>query len=178
MGPMIITARGKAKPDGSPKDVDKEVIVQFGETDENISWFIDENIKLFAPKPSLIKKSPGPTFVDDFGNSNLKESINGYIFGNGPMPSMVVGDKVRWYLMSTTNFEVHAPHWHGNIVTSQHMKTDVINLGTMAMVVADMVVDNPGIWLLHCHIEPHLTAGMQMRYEALPAVSLAGKPKN
>ena len=143
-----------------------------------------QGIQAQAPPEQIVsarRQAPveptGPTFVDDFGNSNLKENINGFIYGNGPMPTMNVGDKVRWYLMSSTNFEVHAPHWHGNIVTSQHMKTDVINLGTMAMVVADMTVDNPGTWLFHCHIEPHLTAGMQMRYQAMPAVTQAGKAK-
>jgi hephaestin len=79
--------------------------------------------------------------------------------------------------MSTTNFELHAPHWHGNIVTAMGMKTDVINLGTMGMMVADMVADNPGTWLFHCHIEPHLTQGMQARFTVAPSATLAGKPK-
>jgi hypothetical protein len=30
--------------------------------------------------------------------------------------TMNVGDRVRWYLMATSNFELHAPHWHGNTV--------------------------------------------------------------
>ena len=177
IGPMIITARGQAKPDGSPKDVDKEIIMMFAETDENISWYIDDNIKKYTLEPAKVKKPMGPTFVDPFGGTNLRESINGFLYGNGPMPQMNVGDKVRWYIMSTTNFEVHAPHWHGNIVTAQHMKTDVLNLGTMGMIVADMVPDNVGTWLFHCHIEPHLTAGMQTRFVVSPSVALAGKAK-
>jgi len=106
--------------------------------------------------------------VDPFGRLNLRQSINGFLYGNGPVPTMVEGQRVRWYLMSTTNFELHAPHWHGNIVTSQHMKTDVITLGTMGMVIADMVPDDPGTWLFHCHIEPHFSQGMQTRYTVLP----------
>src|SRR5205085_10036660 len=39
-GPMIITARGKAKADGSPKDVDREIIIAFTEVDENVSTFL------------------------------------------------------------------------------------------------------------------------------------------
>ncbi len=177
IGPMIITARGKAKPDGSPKDVDKEIVMAFAETDENISWFIDDNIKMFTTQPATVKKPMGPTFIDPFGATNLRESMNGFIFGNGPMPAMTVGDRVRWYLMSTTNFELHAPHWHGNVVTAQGMKTDVVTLGTMGMMVADMVADNPGTWLFHCHIEPHLTQGMQARFTVAPGAALAGKPK-
>ena len=174
IGPLIVTARGKARPDGSPTDVDRELIVAFAEIDENISWYIDDNIKQYALNPASVKKAVGVTFTDPFGASNLRESINGFLYGNGPVPTMTVGERVRWYVMSTTNFEVHAPHWHGNIVTAQHMKTDVLTLGTMGMMVADMVPDNPGTWLFHCHVEPHLTFGMQSLFTVLPARGKTG----
>nr|MDP9324200.1 multicopper oxidase domain-containing protein [Acidobacteriota bacterium] len=138
LGPLIITARGKAKPDGSPNDVDKEFVIAFAEMDENLSHYIDDNIKQFALEPAKVKKATfGPTFIDPFGATNFRESINGFLYGNGPLPTMTAGDRVRWYVMSTTNFELHAPHWHGNVVTAQHMKTDVLTLGTMGMIVAD-----------------------------------------
>jgi Putative multicopper oxidases len=175
IGPMIITARGKARPDGSPIDVDKEIVVAFAETDENLSWYIDDNIKAYTLEPDKVVKPRGPTFVDSFGQFNLRETINGFVFGNGPPPTMRIGERVRWYLMSTTNFELHAPHWHGNIVTVQHMKTDVVTLGTMGMMVADMIPDNPGTWLFHCHIEPHLTQGMQGLFTVLPARVVASR---
>jgi hephaestin len=174
VGPLVVTARGKAKPDGTPQDVDREVVMAFAEIDENLSWYIDENIKTFALQPAKVRKARGVTFIDPFGITNLKESMNGFIYGNGPMPTMKVGDRVRWYVLSTTNFELHAPHWHGNVVTAQHMRTDVLNLGTMGMIVADMTADNPGTWLFHCHIEPHLTAGMTARFVVGPAVASVG----
>ena len=174
IGPLIVTARGMARVDGSPKDVDQEIVTTFAELDENLTWYIDENIQQYALEPAKVRKPAGPTFIDPFGITNLKESVNGFIYGNGPMPTMRMGARVRWYVMSTTNFELHAPHWHGNVVTAQHMKTDVLNLGTMGMIVADMIPDNPGIWLFHCHIEPHNTAGMQMRFEVTPALATRG----
>ena len=173
IGPLLITARGKARADGSPGDVDREVVMAFAELDENLSWYIDANIKSYAMTPAKVRKARGPTFIDPFGITNLKESMNGFIYGNGPMPTMKVGDRVRWYIMSTTNFELHAPHWHGNVVTAQHMRTDVLNLGTMGMIVADMKADNPGTWLFHCHIEPHLQAGMSSRFVVGPSVASA-----
>jgi hephaestin len=36
------------------------------------------------------------------------------------------------------------------------------------MVVADMVPDDAGTWLLHCHVGDHITAGMQTRYRVTP----------
>jgi hypothetical protein len=70
--------------------------------------------------------------------------------------------------MSTTNFELHAPHWHGNIVTVQHMKTDVVTLGTMGMMVADMIPDNPGTLALSL---PHRAA-----FDTGDARALHGSP--
>ncbi|HJR16802.1 MAG TPA: multicopper oxidase domain-containing protein [Gemmatimonadales bacterium] len=174
IGPLIVTARGKARPDGSPTDVDREIVMAFAEMDENLSWYIDDNIKSYALQPAKVRKVRGPSFIDPFGVTNLKATMNGFIYGNGPSPAMNVGDRVRWYIMSTTNFELHAPHWHGNVVTAQHMRTDVLNLGTMGMIVADMTADNPGNWLFHCHIEPHMTAGMAARFTVGPAVASVG----
>jgi len=90
------------------------------------------------------------------------------VFGNLPGVTMKVGEHVRWYVMATSNFELHAPHWHGNTVVIQHMRTDVATLLTMGMLVADMVPDNPGMWLFHCHVAPHLRGGMQALYTVEP----------
>jgi FtsP/CotA-like multicopper oxidase with cupredoxin domain len=32
------------------------------------------------------------------------------------------------------------------------------------MKVADMVAHNPGVWMLHCHVNDHMTAGMYTTY--------------
>jgi Putative multicopper oxidases len=163
IGPLIITGRGEAKPDGSPKDVDREIIVLFSEMDENTSLYYDENVKTYAQDPANIPKNV--TFADPYYLSNLKEAINGYLFGNGPIMRMRKGEHVRWYILGSTNFEMHAPHWHGNTVVSMHMRTDVLSLMPMGMMIADMIPDDVGIWLFHCHVAPHLDAGMIARYE-------------
>ena len=38
--------------------------------------------------------------------------------------------------------------------------------GSMAS--ADMVADNPGTWLMHCHVGDHLRAGMLATYTIAP----------
>ena len=165
VGPIIVTARGKARADGSPVDVDREIIAGFLELDENLSPYFDANIAKYVKNASSVKKAPPGDFLDPFYVSNLRETINGYIFGNGPMFTMKKGERVRWYLFADANFQVHAPHWHGNTVTAMGMRTDVVSLTTMGMVVADMVPDDPGVWLFHCHVGPHLAAGMSARYQ-------------
>jgi hephaestin len=93
-------------------------------------------------------------------------SINGYVYGNQPMMKAKSGERVRWYTMSLgTEVDLHTPHWHGQTVTSMGMRTDVVQLLAGGMQTADMQPDNLGIWLLHCHINDHIAAGMSTRFE-------------
>lgn len=174
-GPMIITAAGEARPDGSPKNVDRELVIAFAEVDESQSLYLLENIRAYAQRPDSVQIDTvfGAPTVRRFGQYYFKETLNGFMYGNLPMPSIRTGERVRWYIMSSTNFEIHAPHWHGNTVELGHMRTDVAALLPMGMQVADMQADNPGIWLFHCHVANHLLMGMQGRYEVKGAVVAA-----
>jgi hypothetical protein len=163
MGPIEVTRADMARPDGSPNDVDREVFALFSVMNENKSPYFEQNLHRFA-------RPPHPdTGDEDFTESNLKHSINGYVYGNMPMITMRKGERVRWYVMSMgTEVDLHTPHWHGNDVTVNGIRMDVVNLLPASMVVADMVPDNVGIWLFHCHVNDHLTAGMITRYRVLP----------
>jgi FtsP/CotA-like multicopper oxidase with cupredoxin domain len=163
IGPMIVTARNQTRADGTPADVDREFVVMFGEFDESLSWYLDANINAYALDP---KQKPviGDFSADGYYVANLRETMNGLSFGHLPGLRMKQGERVRWHVFGTTNFEVHAPHWHGQTVVANHMRTDVLSLVTMEMVTADMVPDNPGTWLFHCHVAGHLIAGMQSTF--------------
>lgn len=158
IGPMIVTGAGKARADGSPNDVDREFVVAFLEEDENVSWYLEENINAHALAPNKVPR--GVSFSDFHYLANLRESMNGFSFGHLEGLTMKRGERVRWYVFANSNFEMHAPHWHGQTVVANHMRTDVLSLTTMEMVTADMVPDNPGTWLFHCHVAPHQLAGM------------------
>jgi hypothetical protein len=159
MGPIEVTRRGMARPDGGPKDVDREVFALFSVMNENESPFLASNVKRFAAPPA-----PDPD-DEEFQESNLMHSINGYVFGNEPMITMRRGERVRWYVMSMgTEVDLHTPHWHGNDVVVGGMRMDTVSLLPATMVVADMVPDNPGTWLFHCHVNDHIRAGMLTRY--------------
>ncbi len=136
MGPIVITAKGKAKPDGSPKDVDREFIASFMVFDE------------MGGKPQ------GQFYA-----------INGFIFGNLPGLTMKQGDKVRWYLLGMGNeIDLHSPHWHGETVTDGVQNLDVVELLPGSMKTVDMLADNPGTWMFHCHVEDHMELGMMVVY--------------
>lgn len=167
MGPIIVTSREAAGPDLAPRDVDREFVVAFNEYDENVSHFLEHNIEAYTSDAASVPREE-MFFWTPFGGSNFMESMNGYTYGHLPGLTMREGDRVRWYLMANTNFEIHAPHWHGNVVTLNGMRTDVTSLMTMGMQIADMVADNPGKWMFHCHVNVHLAAGMQAFFEVLP----------
>ena len=100
---------------------------------------------------------------------NLLYSINGYTEGNLPLITMKRGEKIRWYLLSNSNEDdVHMAHWHGNTVVSNKMRMDSVALNPMAMVIADMVPDDVGTWLFHCHVDDHLKGGMVAVYQVVP----------
>jgi hephaestin len=56
MGPMIVSRRGATKADGTPKDVDREYIVSFHEVDENLSWYLEDNIQTYAGDPDSVNR--------------------------------------------------------------------------------------------------------------------------
>jgi manganese oxidase len=162
IGPMVITARGKADiATATPLDVDREIFSYFTVENENESHYLDRNLAELAGPPNAIA-------VDDedaFEESNLMHSINGYVYGNGPVPSIGKGQRARWYTLTLgTEVDLHTPHWHGNTETTNGMRSDMIQLMPGMMMASDMVPDDIGTWLFHCHVNDHIVAGMQMRY--------------
>jgi hypothetical protein len=100
----------------------------------------------------------------------VRAAINGYIFGNLPGLEMDEGERVRWYLFGLgSERDFHTAHWHGLRVTEEgRRRTDVVDLLPATMKVADMIADNPGAWLFHCHVADHMTEGMFARVTVHP----------
>lgn len=164
IGPIVITAAAHAKDDATAMDVDREFVTMFTVFDENASHLLQDNIDTYAGKPGKVD-----TADEEFIESNLMHSINGFVFGNLPGLKMNKGEKVRWYLMGMgTEVDLHTPHWHGHVATIAGMHTDVATLLPATMMVADMVADNPGEWLYHCHVNDHITAGMIAKFNVKP----------
>ena len=158
IGAIVVTAKGMAKPDGSPKDVDREFINLYTVMNENESWFLEDNIKKYI-------NAPVSTENEDFVEGNLMHMINGYLFANLPGLKMIDGEKVRWHLIALgTEVDLHTPHWHGHTGLINGHRTDVVELLPASMKTLDMVVNNPGTWMYHCHVNDHIAAGMTALY--------------
>lgn len=173
MGPMIIYRPGTAAEDPAypghlrSLSADREFVLDFSVMDENSSVQIDDNIAKFLPgvaDPQALKDDP------EFQESNLMHSINGYVYGNLPGLTMKQGEHVRFYVMAMgTEVDLHTPHFHGNTVLNMGMRTDVLSLLPAQMVTVDMQPDAVGTWFIHCHVNDHITAGMQALYTVNPA---------
>jgi len=178
IGAILVTRRGMAGSDGKPKDVDREFVCLFMLIDENTSWYLDHNIQTYTSDPKGVNKlefSPGDGDGNlalagtGFSAANAKFSINGYIYATGPLMTMKKGERVRWYLVGLgEGFSFHTPHWHGNVVLQDGRRTDVVSLMQAQMLTVDMVPDNPGIWMFHCHLDDHMASGMAALYQVLP----------
>ena len=108
--------KGTLNDQGRIKGVDREFALLFTVFDETRSWYVEENIKEY-----LTDKNPAPLAqlrsIFDFWESNLKGTINGYLFGNVPGLTMYKGGKVVWYLLQIGgNTEMHTVHFHGQSV--------------------------------------------------------------
>jgi FtsP/CotA-like multicopper oxidase with cupredoxin domain len=178
IGAMIITRRGLALADGRPKDVDKEFVNLYMIFDENESWFLDYNIQKHTDDPAGVKKNevvptdPSGSFnfvsPTGFAAANIRFTINGMSYANLPIMTMQKGDRVRWYIATLGfGFNFHTAHWHGNVVLHDGKRTDVVALSPAQMETMDMVPDDPGIWLVHCHVSDHMEGGMVARYQVL-----------
>lgn len=54
------------------------------------------------------------------------------------------------------------------MVLQDGKRTDVVELMQAQMLTVDMVPENPGTWMLHCHIDDHMEAGTSALYKVEP----------
>ncbi len=169
VGPLLISAKGTVKPDGTPKDVDREFVVILYTLDEQQSPYLDDNIAHYIASPQTLKKTLA-AFVDIDGQpvnvgfpfTNFRETINGYQCGNTPGLTMTEGERVRWYAAGMAG--PHILHWHANTVLLNRSLVDVVPLLPAEMHTTDMIAQSPGTWMIHCHFEGHLALGMYGHY--------------
>jgi len=71
-------------------------------------------------------------------------------------------------MASMSDFDFHAPDWHGQSVIYDGNRVNVLELGPMEMKTVDMVPDAVGTWLFDCDVNIHLAQGLEARYAVLP----------
>uniref|UniRef100_A0A8D3DA42 ferroxidase n=1 Tax=Scophthalmus maximus TaxID=52904 RepID=A0A8D3DA42_SCOMX len=156
----LIGALLTCKKASARSDVDKDVFLMFNVVDENLSWYLEDNIKKLSD-PGGVKQDD-----DDFKESNLMHAINGYMFGNLPGIQLCQHRAVAWHLFGMGNeVDIHSAFFHGNTLLDRGHRTDVLSLFPATFATAEMIPKAKGKWLLTCQVNDHLQAGMQAFYE-------------
>uniref|UniRef100_A0A6Q2YVX2 ferroxidase n=1 Tax=Esox lucius TaxID=8010 RepID=A0A6Q2YVX2_ESOLU len=170
VGPLVVCRKGVLQGGAggvshhrSRMDVEREFALLFMIFDENMSWYLEDNIKKY------LNVDPSSLISDEeFIESNLMHGINGKVYGNLHGLTMSKGQKVDWYLLGMGNeLDIHTVHFHAETFTykmdSIH-RADVFDLFPGTFQTVEMIAGHPGTWLLHCHVADHIHAGMETTF--------------
>lgn len=96
-------------------------------------------------------------------------TINGATYDRAEPLRVNPGDMVRLRLANMSMMS-HPVHLHGHTFQigeagGSGARKDTVLLAPMSRVTVDVVADNPGVWMLHCHNAYHAEAGMMTRLE-------------
>ena len=185
-GFLIVTDPKRARPDGTPADVDREFGTLFlnydesglpmgsggGEASEASS--IDT-----GATPQLRQEASAEASAESRQHERgARHALNGRSFASLRGLDMVMGERIRWHVFALGSEDsLHTAHWHGVRVSEDGRRnTDVIELLPASMKTADFIADNPGTWLFHCHVGEHMHEGMYAQYRIHPVGTSLPEP--
>ncbi|XP_048249696.1 hephaestin-like protein [Haliotis rufescens] len=172
VGPLVICRRGQLNAYGKRTDkINREFALLFVIFNENDSHYLQENAATFAPNRTNVGDA-------DFRDSNQMHSINGLIYGNVRGLTMKEGESVAWHILGLgSSADIHPVHFHGQTFihrTDKAHRNDVIEVFPSTTETVEMFTDNPGTWLVHCHLGDHVKFGMEAVYTIKPKNSIVG----
>ncbi|GAB0180718.1 ferroxidase HEPHL1 [Grus japonensis] len=163
IGPLVVCRKGILDERGLRKDIDREFTLLFMVFDENKSWYLKENIETY-----LHKNPDDFNSTENFVEGNSMHAINGKIYNSLLGLTMNEGDRTNWYLIGMGNeVDIHTVHFHAQTFifkTDKDHRGDVYDLFPGTFQTIELVAENPGTWLLHCHVADHIHAGMETTY--------------
>jgi manganese oxidase len=169
IGIIIVTDPKRARADGTPADIDRELAALFLIFDESgLGAEAKEAYEYVNNGSGIPVKSWAE--IQETLEIGSRTGINGRTFGNLAGLEMNEGERVRWYVFGLgSQQDFHTAHWHGQrVLEDGRRRTDVVELMPGSMKVADMLADNPGEWLFHCHVADHMREGMFARMTVFP----------
>ncbi|XP_036099596.1 ceruloplasmin-like [Molossus molossus] len=168
IGPILTCKRGTLVGD-TEKNIDKFYVLMFSHTDENKSWYIDDNINMYT-EPGRVNASD-----QSFKESNILGSINGFMYGNLPRLTMCAEDRVKWHFIGMGNlYDIHPIYLHGQTLISRNHRKDTITVFPASLEDAFMVAKGPGEWMLGCSIYESMHAFFHVRDCGNPSAEVPG----
>ncbi|XP_072514290.1 ferroxidase HEPHL1 [Salminus brasiliensis] len=145
-------------------DVDQDFLLMFSVVDENLSWYLEENIQIFCSDPTGVDPDD-----PDFQRSNRMNAINGYMYGNLPGLDLCQNRTVAWHLLGMGNeVDVHSAYFHGHTLLMHGHRVDAVSLFPATFLTAEMTPYTTGTWLLNCQVNSHIQDGMQALFRVSP----------
>ncbi|RVE63889.1 hypothetical protein OJAV_G00140780 [Oryzias javanicus] len=159
VGPLLVCKKGALGTNGIQKGVDKEFFLLLSVMDENLSWYLDDNIHQFGKNQELEED-------EVFEESNKMHAVNGYMYGNLPGLEMCAGDRVMWYTFGLgTEADIHGVYFEGNTFQRQSTTRDTVSLFPHTAAAVSMHPKAPGVFEVSCRTTDHYSAGMRHRYQ-------------
>lgn len=171
VGFIVVTDPKRARPNGTPNDVDREMASLFMIFDESgLDGDALEALEYANATDGVKPFVRDWTEIQQMLEAGGRHAINGLIFGNLTGMDINEGERVRWYVFALgSEDDFHTAHWHGGrVIEDGRRRTDVVDLLPATMKVADMTADSPGSWLYHCHVAEHMLEGMFTQFTVHP----------
>ncbi|KAL3864948.1 hypothetical protein ACJMK2_006589 [Sinanodonta woodiana] len=155
IGPILICKKGTF----DTQEEKRRFVLMFSIMDENKSWYLQDNIKLFSNPSTYNISSP------DFVRSNQMHCINGYMYGNVQRLVVFPGKEYKFHVMSLgSSTDIHTIYIHGRVmnVNGQTFTAYAIPPGTTATLNVNFHSDSDvgNKWALVDRVMPHLSAGV------------------
>ncbi|XP_052768207.1 ferroxidase HEPHL1-like [Mya arenaria] len=161
-GPMVICKPGTLTKSGTQKLFDREFFLNWMVIDENLSWYIDENIQTFTTMPWTVNKKDR-----SFVSSNQMRAINGYSFGTLPGLDVCLGDRVAWHMYGLgERFDHHHFTFDSNNFHSDGRQVDAASVFPGVGITVKMILDQAGRHLLRTGQLGYESEGMFAFYNA------------
>lgn len=159
VGPLLVCKKGSLGENGTQQGVDKEFFFLFSVMDENMSWYLQENIDILGSNETDPQS-------EDFEESNKMHAVNGFMYGNLPGLEMCIGDRVRWYTFGMgTEVDLHGVYFEGNTFRKQSTTRDTLSLFPHTTATVEMQPNTAGIYEVSCRVTDHYSAGMRQQYK-------------
>ncbi|XP_056130919.1 coagulation factor VIII isoform X3 [Lampris incognitus] len=142
---------------------DKERSLMFAVFDENISWYIGENIQLYSQDPSQIDHT-NPDFYD----TNVIYSVNGIMFSRRQFV-MCQSDVTFWHVANVgTQSHFLSIYFTGNPFKYHNVYQSVLTLFPMTSETVPMEAELIGEWEISAFDGSLRSRGMTIHYSVRP----------
>ncbi|XP_051824853.1 coagulation factor VIII isoform X2 [Antechinus flavipes] len=155
IGPLLICHKETVDQRGNQMMSDKRNVLLFSIFDENLSWYLAENMQRFSSDTAGVQPQD-----PEFYASNVMHSINGYIF-NSLHLSACLHEVAYWHILSVgAQTDFLSVFFSGYTFKHKMVFEDTLTLFPFSGDTVYMIMDNPGTWMLGCHNPEFRKRGM------------------